>query len=249
MYDDEYQAPWSVSDNARFYKVPRFPTRNIKTPILLVWGGNDSLVDINTMLKELPKHTVAKEIPHYEHLDFLWAQDVDKLVFPHVLQALERYAGPLEADGTPTWLDTHKNKSFADAIKDSTDADEDGSIRGKHSQNVHAHSPNFDTSTIAADTAISSRPEGWWSSDEIGNTTTESNTPATPVHLGVEDDRPASSGSATGSVKTSLIPKARGIALGKAGSVTGSVDGHSEAASRVVSGNESEGRKRRKRER
>jgi hypothetical protein len=44
------------------------------------------------MLKELPQHTAAKEIPHFEHLDFLWAQDVDQLVFPHVFDALTRYS-------------------------------------------------------------------------------------------------------------------------------------------------------------
>ena len=93
MYDDDVQAPLSITASDRYYKVPKFPTRNIKTPIVLVYGGNDSLIDIEVMLKELPRHTVAKEIPHYEHLDFLWAHDVDKLVFPHVFTALEEYAG------------------------------------------------------------------------------------------------------------------------------------------------------------
>lgn len=91
MYDDEVQAPLSISDSRRFYKVAKFPTRNIKTPIVLVYGGSDSLVDIKVMLHELPKHTVVEEIPHYEHLDFLWASDVDKLVFPHVFEALKNH--------------------------------------------------------------------------------------------------------------------------------------------------------------
>ena len=93
MYDDDVQAPLSISSPERFYKVAKFPTRNIKTPIVLVYGGSDSLVDITVMLKELPRHTIAKEIPHFEHLDFLWAQDVDKLVFPHVFAALKEHAG------------------------------------------------------------------------------------------------------------------------------------------------------------
>ncbi|KAK3073821.1 hypothetical protein LTS18_014358, partial [Coniosporium uncinatum] len=82
MYDDEMQSPLSISDHGRFYKVAKFPTRNIKTPIVLVYGGSDSLVDIDVMRRELPRHTVAKEVPHYEHLDFLWAEDVAKQVFP-----------------------------------------------------------------------------------------------------------------------------------------------------------------------
>ena len=93
MYDDDVQAPLSLGASDRYYKVAKYPTRNIKTPIVLVYGGSDSLVDINVMLKELPRHTVAKEIPHYEHLDFLWASEVDTLVFPHVFEALETYAG------------------------------------------------------------------------------------------------------------------------------------------------------------
>ena len=93
MYDDDVPAPLSLSASDRYYKVPKFPTRNIKTPIVLVFGGSDSLIDIKVMLKELPRHTIAKEIKHFEHLDFLWAQEVDSLVFPHVFSALEQNAG------------------------------------------------------------------------------------------------------------------------------------------------------------
>ena len=93
MYDDDVQAPLSLGASDRYYKVAKFPTRNIKTPIVLVYGGSDSLVDIKVMLKELPRHTIAKEISHFEHLDFLWASEVDSLVFPHVFEALTSYAG------------------------------------------------------------------------------------------------------------------------------------------------------------
>lgn len=104
MYDDD--APSLMSNKSKYYKVAKFPTRNIKTPIVLVYGGSDSLVDINVMLKELPRHTIAKEIAHYEHLDFLWASSVDQLVFPHVFEALDDYAG---AAGEET---TRKEKRF-----------------------------------------------------------------------------------------------------------------------------------------
>ena len=94
MYDDEVQGPMSFSNGSKYYKVAKFPTRNIRTPIVLVYGGSDSLVDIDVMLKELPKHTIAKEIPHYEHLDFLWASDVNTQVFPHIVDALNSFAAP-----------------------------------------------------------------------------------------------------------------------------------------------------------
>lgn len=41
------------------YAPARFPTKNIASPIVLLYGDKDSLVDIDAMLKELPSHTVA----------------------------------------------------------------------------------------------------------------------------------------------------------------------------------------------
>ncbi|KAI1881815.1 hypothetical protein JX265_000641 [Neoarthrinium moseri] len=89
MYDDDVHPPLTTS--SKYTKVAKYPTRNIKTPIVLVYGGSDSLVDIKVMLRELPKRTVATEIPPYEHLDFLWATDVDTQVFPHVFDALDNF--------------------------------------------------------------------------------------------------------------------------------------------------------------
>lgn len=89
MFDDD--PPLTIGTNSRFTKVAKYPTRNIKTPIVLVYGGSDSLVDIKAMLRELPPTTVATEIPHYEHLDFLWAKDVAAQVFPHVFDALDSF--------------------------------------------------------------------------------------------------------------------------------------------------------------
>ncbi|KAJ6022275.1 Alpha/beta hydrolase fold-1 [Penicillium herquei] len=92
FYDDELQTPFSLVASERFYKPVKYPTRNIKTPIVLLYGDSDSLVDINVMLQGLPRGTVAKPIPTYEHLDFLWAADVDKQVFHHVFNALEKHS-------------------------------------------------------------------------------------------------------------------------------------------------------------
>ncbi|KAI9047006.1 hypothetical protein LZ554_009080 [Drepanopeziza brunnea f. sp. 'monogermtubi'] len=91
MYDDDVQPALSLSTVNRYTKVAKFPTRNIKTPVILVYGGCDSFMDIDVMLRELPIHTVAIRIPHFEHLDFLWAREVNSLVFPHVFDALESF--------------------------------------------------------------------------------------------------------------------------------------------------------------
>lgn len=140
MYDDEAPSP-ITSNRSKYYKVAKFPTRNIKTPIVLVWGGSDSLVDINVMLKELPSHTIAKEIPHYEHLDFLWAQSVDKLVFPHVFEALNKHTSTSTSvnlyKGTPLRSPVHFSKplpSPRQLTAPETDGASDSSPAGTPSQ-------------------------------------------------------------------------------------------------------------------
>lgn len=89
MFDDEAHSLYG-----NFYRVARFPTRNITTPIVLMYGGADSLVEIDAMLAALPDHTIAEEIAHFEHLDFLWAREVDELVIPRVLHWLAEYSEP-----------------------------------------------------------------------------------------------------------------------------------------------------------
>ncbi|KAG9237676.1 Alpha/Beta hydrolase protein [Amylocarpus encephaloides] len=106
MYDDDVQPVLSLGSTSKYTKVAKFPTRNIKTPIVLVYGGSDSLVDIDVMMKELPAHTIANEIPHFEHLDFLWAREVDTLVFPHVFDALESF---VDAEHTKEEYDHYRS--------------------------------------------------------------------------------------------------------------------------------------------
>ena len=44
MFDDE--GPGSIfGSDANFYKVAKFPTKNIYSPIALIYGGRDSLVE------------------------------------------------------------------------------------------------------------------------------------------------------------------------------------------------------------
>ncbi|MCJ1261742.1 cholesterol esterase, partial [Lobaria immixta] len=128
QYDDDVQAPLSLRASDRYYKVAKFPTRNIKTPIVLVYGGSDSLVDINVMLRELPKHTVVKEISHFEHLDFLWAQQVETLVFPHVYDALETYAGRDRLNEKELAFKSIRNGRFANTQRLNISEDDGSSV-------------------------------------------------------------------------------------------------------------------------
>ncbi|KAI9884058.1 MAG: hypothetical protein M1823_004148 [Watsoniomyces obsoletus] len=127
MFDDEASSLWNFgAATSRSYKVARFPTKNIKTPVKLIYGGSDGLVDIRVMKKQLPEGTMAIEIPEYEHLDFLWAEDVDKMVFPHVFEALDdahrvkeeqRHESDEEED--------HHHHEFEEDEEDHRDADGD----------------------------------------------------------------------------------------------------------------------------
>lgn len=60
-YDDDVQKVTSLYQD-RSYRPARFPTRNITTPIFLLYGDVDHLVDINSMLKELPAHATARAV-------------------------------------------------------------------------------------------------------------------------------------------------------------------------------------------
>lgn len=88
LYDDDVASAVRLYGQ-NFYSPAKFPTQNIATPIVLLYGASDSLVDIAVMKKALPEHTVSVGIPAYEHVDMIWGKDVDTLVIPHVLEALE----------------------------------------------------------------------------------------------------------------------------------------------------------------
>ncbi|KAJ8521181.1 hypothetical protein ONZ45_g2118 [Pleurotus djamor] len=93
MYDDDVAMMTRTSVSS--YRPARFPTKNIVTPIVLLYGDSDSLVDIDVMTKQLPKHTVARPLASYEHLDILWGKNVHKDVIPEVLGALRQYCQTL----------------------------------------------------------------------------------------------------------------------------------------------------------
>lgn len=103
MFDDEGGRHKVFVKNKRFYRVASFPTQNIVTPIVLIYGKNDTLVDIDTMVSELPKGTTAIGVEGYEHLDMIWGSDVDTLIFPFIFTALghifpDKVVGEVDTD-------------------------------------------------------------------------------------------------------------------------------------------------------
>lgn len=104
MFEDVINSPLDPH-LSRFASVTRYPTENIRTPIALIYGKIDSLVDIDEMLNTLPSSTVAFGVPGHEHLDLLWGDDCDTLVIPKIISLLQYY--------TP-----HSNRSSSDRISD-----------------------------------------------------------------------------------------------------------------------------------
>jgi len=61
--------------------------------VALFYGEQDNILDIPYLSMELPGAYVHKQ-RHYEHLDFLWARDVHRSVYPLVLHVLQQHNTP-----------------------------------------------------------------------------------------------------------------------------------------------------------
>jgi len=94
MFDDTLKICSSNADTYYTNSVPCYPLSRISCPVVCFYGGRDTISDINGLLEELPKHTESFKEDNYEHLDFLFASDVNKKIFPQILESLEKYTPP-----------------------------------------------------------------------------------------------------------------------------------------------------------
>jgi hypothetical protein len=103
---------------------------------------------IDVMLAQLPPHTVAKKVDNYEHLDLLWGKDVDKVVFPHVLEFLKTYAEPVNGSKALEAQSMEKTTSNPPAYSKDNDA-------GLRKRNVESAKrlPDVSYAEVASDTA------------------------------------------------------------------------------------------------
>ncbi|CAO3663062.1 unnamed protein product [Rhizopus stolonifer] len=93
MYDEiPSRLPYHTVNAVADHFPPRFPTLQITTPIAIFYGRSDSLVDFNILSADLPSPLAfVKSIKKWEHLDFLWADGIEKIVYPDVLKLLEKF--------------------------------------------------------------------------------------------------------------------------------------------------------------
>ncbi|RUS20035.1 Alpha/Beta hydrolase protein [Endogone sp. FLAS-F59071] len=92
MYDDQPSRwPYPTDTTSASHATHRFPTLQIRTPMAIFYGGSDSLVEFEVLSADLPELAFVKEIKKWEHLDFLWGRDIEKLVWPDVLHLLSTF--------------------------------------------------------------------------------------------------------------------------------------------------------------
>ncbi|KAJ2894780.1 cholesterol esterase, partial [Coemansia aciculifera] len=104
-----------------------YPLKKITTRISLFHGGADSLSSVDVLLEDLnviPHESLC--FPHYEHMDFLWADTVGSLVYPKVLDIMgardsnSRSVPPPPLDAQGLGL-ASKKKSSAQSLTEASD--------------------------------------------------------------------------------------------------------------------------------
>ncbi|XP_060063494.1 gastric triacylglycerol lipase-like [Ylistrum balloti] len=71
---------------------PRYAIQNIKTPVAFFNGNKDWLsnpTDVTFLLSNLPNIVKKKTFPHYDHVDFILAEDAPKILYPEVLELIK----------------------------------------------------------------------------------------------------------------------------------------------------------------
>ncbi|XP_016076211.1 PREDICTED: gastric triacylglycerol lipase [Miniopterus natalensis] len=86
----------SPVQNMMHYNQPTPPNYNLadmKVPVAVWNGGKDWLAetqDVDLLLSKLPNVIYHKEIPFYNHLDFVWAIDAPQEVYNEIISMIEK---------------------------------------------------------------------------------------------------------------------------------------------------------------
>jgi len=101
MFDD-YKSE-NISTNAGTdsypgYVLPTYQVQQIRTPVACFCGGKDTLPHNADIINALPvnKRALIHIEEKYEHLDFMWAEDIAHKIYPKILMLLERYSSTKE---------------------------------------------------------------------------------------------------------------------------------------------------------
>lgn len=101
MYLTSFKIPAQHNKGYRSYMLPRqvhslmnshFVSYNpgrIPCPMALFWGGKDTVPDVEWLLSVVPEGTYTHKEEDYEHLDFMWAKDVQDRVNSRVIKLMQ----------------------------------------------------------------------------------------------------------------------------------------------------------------
>jgi lysosomal acid lipase/cholesteryl ester hydrolase len=74
---------------------PLYDVSKVLTPVALISSTNDWLAtpdDVEYLRKNLPNIVFDRCLEKLDHLDFIWGLDASTLIYPNVIDLLEKFA-------------------------------------------------------------------------------------------------------------------------------------------------------------
>jgi lysosomal acid lipase/cholesteryl ester hydrolase len=89
MYDD-YKEHYYVDPDQKGHVTPRYPLERISCPLHIFYGERDlQLIDIDSLISQLPPSSKIYAEESYEHLDYIYCRNSSKNIFPRIVGILK----------------------------------------------------------------------------------------------------------------------------------------------------------------
>jgi lysosomal acid lipase/cholesteryl ester hydrolase len=67
-----------------------YDLHRLRVPVAIFYGGKDTVIDVEALVKELPNCVRLYREESYEHLDCIWADSAVKKLFPQIVELLKK---------------------------------------------------------------------------------------------------------------------------------------------------------------